>query len=179
MTFLRTAAAATAALTLALPLAFSGPAIAKSGAKPGTKGAVVVIDYGIYTLNVTRTVKAPGDISLERNVVSNIKLMRRARQIMAQPGRSFGFRFRVTDPALIGKRLTLRTIFPKMTNPANGKSATHNDRPFVANSPTTVHYDGYRFDYRWEMAEGIWKFQLLDGNRVVAEQTFKIIVPLN
>lgn len=150
------------------------------GAAPAlAKSPVAVIDFGIYTLNVTNTTKAPGDISLERNVVSNIRLLRQARKIMAQPGRSFGFRFRVSDPALVGRRLTMRTIFPRLTNPKTGRSATSQDRVFIPQSTGITYYDGYRFDYRWEMAEGIWKFQLLDGGKVISEQSFQIIVPLN
>ena len=158
----------------ALILALTGvmsPALAK--------GPMQVIDFGIYKLHVNSTIKAPGDVSLERNVVSNIKLARQARKIMAQPGRSFGFRFRITDPALVGKRLTLRTLFPKLTNPKTGRSAVSQDRTFVAQGLHITYYDGYRFDYRWEMAEGIWRFQLLDGARVLSEQRFQIIVPLN
>ena len=149
----------------------AAPAIAKS--------PVVVLDFGIYTLSVTSTTKAPGDISLERNVVSNIRLLRQVRKIMAQPGRSFGFRFRIDDPALVGKRLTMRTIFPRLTNPKTGRSATRQDRVFIPQSTGITYYDGYRFDYRWEMAEGIWKFQLLDGGKVISEQAFQVIVPLN
>ena len=157
---------------LSLPLAtLSSPALAKS--------PIQIIDFGIYKLNVNSTVKAPGDVSLERNVVSNIQLARRARKIMAQPGRSFGFRFRITDPGLVSKRLTLRTIFPKLTNPKTGRSAISQDRIFVALGLHITYYDGYRFDYGWEMAEGIWRFQLLDGSRVLSEQRFQIIVPLN
>ena len=157
---------------LSLPLAtLSSPALAKS--------PIQIIDFGIYKLHVNSTVKAPGDVSLERNVVSNIQLARQARKIMAQPGRSFGFRFRITDPGLVGKRLTLRTIFPKLTNPKTGRSAVSQDRIFVALGLHITYYDGYRFDYRWEMAEGIWRFQLLDGGRVLSEQRFQIIVPLN
>lgn len=150
------------------------------GAAPAlAKSPLQVVDFGIYKLNINSTVKAPGDVSLERNVVSNIKLFRQARKIMAQPGRSFGFRFRVTDPGLVGKRLTLRTIFPRLTNPKTGRTATSQDRTFIAQSTQITYYDGYRFDYRWEMAEGIWRFQLLDGARVLSEQRFQIIVPLN
>jgi hypothetical protein len=162
---------------------FSAPLLAAAMALVSmpaqAKGPMQVIDFGIYKLNVSSTIKAPGDVSLERNVVSNIKIARQARKIMAQPGRSFGFRFRITDPGLVGKRLTLRTIFPKLTNPKTGRSAVSQDRTFVAQGIHITYYDGYRFDYRWEMAEGIWRFQLLDGNRVLSEQRFQIVVPLN
>ena len=40
-------------------------------------------------------------------------------------------------------------------------------------------YDGYRFDYDWEMAEGIWTFQILHNGKVIGEKKFKVIIPMN
>lgn len=149
-------------------------------AAPGaeSKNGIEIIDFGIYSLNVTRRVQAPRDVSLERNIVANVKVIRKDREIAAQPGRSFGYQFRITDPALAGKRITLRTTFPKLTNPATGKSATSQERTIIAR-PGEAIYDGYRFDYRWEMAEGIWRFQILIDGKLVSDQRFKIVVPLN
>ena len=44
--------------------------------------------------------------------------------IDAQKSRMFGYQFRVTDPSLIGKTLTIRKLVPKLTNPKTGQSAT-------------------------------------------------------
>jgi len=163
----------TGGLVLALLLAvLGGPAAASENS------AAALHDYGIYKLNVLGKVNAPGDISGERNVVSGVNLFRKTRTVMAQLGRSFGYRFRVTDPALYGKPLTLRTIFPEMTNPQTKRTVRHQDRPFSAATDRLV-YDGYRFDYAWEMAEGTWVFQLRDGDKVLMEQKFKVVVPLN
>lgn len=140
---------------------------------------LVIEDYGIYDAAVTGQVDAPQDISGARNIVANVRLIRKTREFAAQPGRSFGFRFRVTDPALLGKRLTLRTRFPKMTNPKTGKVSTAQEREFLVSTTDTVQYDGYRFDHRWEMAEGIWSFEVLYNGKVLTKQTFKVIVPLN
>lgn len=148
------------------------------GLRAETKNGIEIIDFGIYSLTVTRRVSAPGDVSLERNIVANVKVLRKDRVIAAQPGRSFGYQFRIVDPALAGRRLTLRTTFPELTNPETGKKSTSQERTIVAqlNAPM---YDGYRFDYRWEMAEGIWRFQILADGKLISEQRFKIVVPLN
>ncbi|MEQ8698294.1 MAG: DUF3859 domain-containing protein [Bauldia litoralis] len=149
-----------------------------AGLRAETKNGIEIIDFGIYSLTVTRRVSAPGDVSLERNIVANVKVLRKDRVIAAQPGRSFGYQFRIVDPALAGQRLTLRTTFPELTNPETGKKSTSQERTIVAqlNAPM---YDGYRFDYRWEMAEGIWRFQILADGKLISEQRFKIVVPLN
>jgi hypothetical protein len=163
-------ATARAAATLAIvALALAAPAQAS--------GQVEIKDFGFYDLSVDGSVPAPEDISGSRNIVSNIRLQRQTEEIDAQLGRSFGFRFRVTDPALHGQTLTLRTIFPPLTNPESKRTMVTQDRPFTGSSE--VLYDGYRFDYDWEMAEGIWTFQVLHKGRVIAEKKFKVIIPMN
>ena len=39
--------------------------------------------------------------------------------------------------------------------------------------------NAYRFDYGWEMAEGIWRFQVLHKGEVIAEKAIKVVVPMN
>jgi hypothetical protein len=147
---------------------------------PAARASQVDIqDFGFYDLSVDGSVPAPEDISGSRNVVSNIRLQRQTDEIDAQLGRSFGFRFRISDPALVGKTLTLRTVFPPLSNPESKRTMTTQDRSFSVGSTTDVLYDGYRFDYDWEMAEGIWTFQVLHEGRVISEKKFKVIIPLN
>ena len=162
-------------LTRALaPLAVLALALA---APVQASGQVEIKDFGFYDLSVDGSVPAPDDISGSRNIVSNIRLQRQTEEIDAQLGRSFGFRFRITDPALYGQPLTLRTIFPPLTNPESKRTMVTQDRPFTGTSE--VLYDGYRFDYDWEMAEGIWTFQILHNGKVIGEKKFKVIIPMN
>jgi hypothetical protein len=152
-------------------------ALALAATPAQASGQVEIKDFGFYDLSVDGSVPAPEDISGSRNVVSNIRLQRQTEEIDAQLGRSFGFRFRITDPALYGKQLTLRTIFPPLTNPESRRTMTTQDRPFTGTSE--LLYDGYRFDYDWEMAEGIWTFQVLHNGKIIAEKKFKVIIPMN
>lgn len=140
--------------------------------------SISVVDYGVYKLSVERRVKAARDVSGERNVVANVRLFRKTRTVFAQLGRSFGYRFRIADPTLLGRQLTLRTIFPKLRDPRTGRSGTSQTRPFMALS-SGLYYDGYRFDFSWEMAEGLWRFQLLDGGKLLHEETLRVVIPLN
>jgi len=140
-------------------------------------GQVEIKDFGFYDLSVDGSVPAPEDISRSRNIVSNIRLQRQTEEIDAQLGRSFGFRFRIADPALHGQQLTLRTIFPPLTNPESKRTMVTQDRPFTGSNE--LLYDGYRFDYDWEMAEGIWTFQILHNGKVIGEKKFKVIIPMN
>ena len=155
-------------------------ALALLAAVPAAQASQVEIkDYGFYDLSVDGSVPAPEDISGSRNIVSNIRLQRQTDEIDAQLGRSFGLRFRIADPSLVGKTLTLRTIFPPLSNPESKRTMTTQDRPFSVGSTDDVLYDGYRFDYDWEMAEGIWTFQILHNGKVIGEKKFKVIIPLN
>ncbi len=153
--------------------------IALAAAPARASGQIEIMDYGFYDLSVDGSVPAPEDISGDRNIVSNIRLNRQTDEIDAQLGRSFGFRFRVADPALVGKTLTLRTMFPPLTNPASGRTLSTQDRTFVPSNTTDVLYDGYRFDHDWEMAEGTWTYQILLDGKVISERKFKVIIPLN
>ena len=160
-----------AALLIVLPVAaYSGPA--SSGP------SISVVDYGIYKLSVDHRTSAQRAISGERNVVSNIRIFRRTRTVFAQLGRSFGYRFRIADPTLLGRQLTLRTAFPPLHDPQTGRTGTSQSRPFMPLS-NGVYYDGYRFDYLWELAEGFWRFQLLDGEKLLHEEVLHVVVPLN
>ncbi len=151
-----------------------------AGPAPGAAASQIeIVDYGFYDVSVEGTVPAPEDISGERNVVANVRLHRQAEEIDAQLGRSFGFRFRIADQRLLGRRLVLRTIFPPLTNPASKRTMSTQDREFFALSTGETYYDGYRFDYDWEMAEGIWTFQILADGKVIGERKFKVIIPLN
>ena len=152
-----------------LALAFAAPASAS--------GQVEIQDYGFYDLSVDGSVPAPDDVSGTRNIVSNIRLQRQTDEIDAQLGRNFGFRSRIAAPALHAKTLTLRTIFPPLTNPESKRTMTTQDRNFTATGESV--YDGYRFDYDWEMAEGIWTFQILHNGKVIGEKKFKVIIPMN
>ena len=91
-----------AALLLALPAA-------------ATDRGVQIIDYGIYDHVVTEVIPEPKDVAGERTTVANIRLREQTLLIDAQRGRMFGYQFKVTDPALYGKTLATRKIFPLHT----------------------------------------------------------------
>jgi hypothetical protein len=163
-------------LMLAAPLAATP---ARAGDKPDADDStgVDIREYGIYRLRITGYTKAPRDIAGERFLADNVELFRKTKQILAQPKLTFGFGYLITDPTLIGKRLTLELTFPEMTNPATGKKATTLTDSFVA--MPGVRRELFRFDHRWEMAEGIWTYRLKHDGKVLATMSFKVIVGLN
>lgn len=143
----------------------------------GQEVSVEVIDHGIYDVTVVGRLPAPQDVARERNILRDIQLEQATRRVAAMPGRSFGYRYRVHAPP--GTMLTLRTRFPPLTNPETGETVRVQDRAIVANGTGTVRFDGYRFDYGWEMAEGDWVFQILHNGRVLAEERFRVVILMN
>ena len=165
----------------AIPLLAAGilAGATAAGSGPAQSGqSISVVDYGVYTLSVEHQAKAQQALTGRRNVVSNIRIFRRTRTIFAQLGRSFGYRFRIADPTLLGRRLTQRIAFPPLQDPLTGRTGTSQSRPFMPLS-SGVYYDGYRFDFLWELAEGLWRFQLLDGEKLLHEEVLRVVVPIN
>ncbi len=166
-------------LTRGLPVLATALFLA-AAARPAAAAerGIEIVDYGIYDHTVTAVVPEPKDVAGERTTVANVRLREKTQVIDAQRGRMFGFQFRVTDPALYGKRLVTRKLVPRLTNPKTGRSATSVEGEVVA-GPGTVFLNAYGFDYDWERAEGEWTFQVLHEGRVLAEKKFKVILPMN
>lgn len=148
-------------------------------ARAGDAAQILIVDYGIYTHSVDRFEAEPKHVSGERVIVSNVVLLRQAEEVDAQLGRMIGFQFRVADPALVGKTLTIRRIVPPLTNPKTGRTATMIERDVLVAHVNQLLLNAYRFDYDWEMAEGLWRFQVLYEGRIIAEKTIKVVVALN
>ena len=141
------------------------------------ENGVRIFDYGIYTHSDLGPVEAPGDISGWRFTATDVRLLRRTQTILAQPHLTFGIRFRVSDARLIGRTLALVIRFPRMTNPATGRSGSVLVDRFVAIG--ILRRQLFRFDHMWEMAAGRWTMAVLDGRRVVAEVPFRVVVAFN
>lgn len=150
-----------------------------AGATAGEANRISIVDYGIYEHRVERFEVEPKHVSGERVIVTDVALLRSAEEVDAQLGRMIGFQFRVTDPSLVGKTITVRRIVPKLTNPKTGQSSTVIERDIVVAYDGQIMLNAYRFDYGWEMAEGLWRFQVLHEGRVIAEKTIKVVLAMH
>ena len=163
--------AAAAALALLAP-----PGLAPSRAM-AEQPRVEILDHGIYETGARTTVPMPISVSGKMNLVSNVRLTEKTREVMGQLGTSFGFRYRIHGVPE-GATVTIRTRHPRLTNPETGKSMTYGEREQQA-SDGGERYTGYSFDATYEIAEGEWSFQILYAGRVIGEQKFKVVVPIN
>ncbi|MCW5770990.1 MAG: DUF3859 domain-containing protein [Rhodospirillaceae bacterium] len=138
---------------------------------------VEILDYGTYATGTRKTVPMPISVSGTMNIVANVRLIKKTQEVMGQLGTSFGFRYRVHGvPA--GATVTIRTRHPRLTNPETGKSMNYAERDQSV-SPGEERYTGYSFDSTYEIGEGEWTFQIIYQGRVIGEQKFKIVVPIN
>lgn len=144
----------------------------------GAEVRVEITDYGIYETTRVRTFEAPATVAGHGFIVDNIRHIRTTQRVLAQLDLTFGFRFRVTGDLEPGEQLTGRIIHPPLHDPESGRHGT------MGQMPLSVSADGsgirlYTFDYRWELAEGWWTFQVLRGDEVLAEKRFEVVVSLN
>lgn len=140
--------------------------------------SVEVVEFGLFETGQVRRIALPKSAAGEMNLVGHVRLIRSAAVIAAQPGRSFGWRYRLLHVPP-GSSIVLRTIHPPLTNPKTGRTMAFSERRVRISQPENIRYTGYTFDNAWEMAEGVWRFQVLYRGRIIGERSFKIVVPLN
>ena len=138
---------------------------------------VEILDYGTYETGTRTSVPMPVSVSGKMNLVSHVRLTQETREIMGQLGTSFGFRYRIHGLPE-GATVTIRTRHPRLTNPDTGKSMNYGEREQAING-SEERYTGFSFDATYEIAEGEWSFQIIHEGRVIADQKFKVIVPIN
>jgi hypothetical protein len=136
-----------------------------------------IVEYGIYTADVESAVAAPGTPAGARNVVSDVKHAATTRTIPAQLGVRFGFRFiAVGTPSGATLPLRMVTIFPKPGLIAHAGARpiarSEYDRPVAVGATS---YRDYSFDEAWELAPGVWTFQIWYRGRKLAEQKFTVV----
>jgi hypothetical protein len=138
---------------------------------------VEILDHGTYETGARTSVPMPISVSGRMNLVSHVRLLQETREVLGQLGTSFGFRYRVLGvPA--GAVVTIRTRHPRLTNPETGRSMDYGERE-QAVTAGEERYTGFSFDATYEIAEGDWSFQIIYRGRVIGEQKFKVVVPIN
>jgi hypothetical protein len=117
-------------------------------------GSLKVIDYGIY--------------GPDRN---NPELLIQTNKVPAVLGTVFGIRARFFGDS--SQLYTYKWSFPEMRNPADGRVWTE----MIATQKLEggeVHPFLVRINNDWEAVPGDWTIQLLNGERVVLEKTFRV-----
>jgi hypothetical protein len=151
---------------------------------PGTAHAqqakierVDVMEAGIYSIVREGSAVAPGTAI---GVVHDVKetLVEKTTRIEARLGAHFGFRYLIVGKPKTGTaNLKFIGIYPQgITNPKTGNTTVRSE--FSAAKPFGEKlYRGYTLDNDWEIVTGTWTFEIWDGDRKLASQSFELVKP--
>ena len=117
-------------------------------------GSLKVVDYGIY--------------GPDRN---KPELLIQTNKVPAVLGTVFGIRARRSGDS--SELYTYRWSFPEMRNPVDGRVWTEMTGTQEMKGGE-LHPFLVRINNDWEAVPGDWKFQMLNGERVVLEKTFHV-----
>jgi hypothetical protein len=166
------------AARLLAALVFAGVAgvvAAAASAEPSAK----IVGYGRYEIVETgKPEKAERTVAGEVKPVETRRLIQQTDEVVGQLGNTFGIEVDLEGLPPGTVNLVVRTIHPPLTNSETGRTMTVSEYDWPVIGRHKVYF-GFTFDYRWEIAEGVWTKQLIYNGKVIAEKKFKVIVPLN
>jgi hypothetical protein len=135
-----------------------------------------VVEYGIFTADKLKSQRdANGQM---HSIIGNVQLEEATTTVPAERGVKFGFRYRVIgEPD--GKAVAIRKV---MIFPPPGLKAPNAPQPLTRSEDSVTppigetSYTGFEFDDPWELVPGIWTMQLWQGNKMLVEQRFTVLV---
>lgn len=140
---------------------------------------VVIVEYGLYGF-----AKETGKINTQNSITGTIavidplagpSLLKQTIEIDAKLGTRFGIRILLKGSGPYGKILPvdIRVHHPEITNPATKKSSIL-DQWSAGAQLGIPRFQGWKFENKYEMVAGSWKFEVVHNNKVLAEQSFNI-----
>jgi hypothetical protein len=140
---------------------------------------IEIVEAGIYRAETAGIEQAPGTATRQRNVLSDTRLLASTTRIEAKLGMHFGMRYRVVGtPNLATIKLVSVTQYPApgLKSPKGDKPQARGEHSLFA-TIGQINYRGYVFEHDWEIVAGAWTFELWDGQRKLASQTFTVTKP--
>lgn len=135
-----------------------------------------VIDFGIYRGKHIKQEDAPHTPAGVLGYVANLELVEKTAMIPALREGRFGLEFKIIGQTGATVRLKFIILIPQpgIQNGDTGNKLIRAEyfRDLVVGE---VGYMGYKFDYPWEIVLGNWIFEIWDGDRRLALQSFNII----
>ena len=130
--------------------------------------AVGAVEVGVFCTQETgEQLAAPGSVAGHSNVVGEIELRARTAVVPVSPDLTFGFRALVLRDA---PDAVMRITHP----PFRGLGAT--EQWFVKQLwADEVEHGLYTFDESYEMVEGTWRFELVEGERTLLSVTVEAV----
>ncbi len=167
------------AARLAAVLLLLAPAPTIAAAPAAAEPSAQITHYGRYETERTgQRVKKPKTASGEVSPVRRRRLVKQTTTIFGQLDRSFGIELDLRGFPPGPVNLTIRTLHPPLTNPKSHRTLAASEYDWEVVGRRGVYF-GFTFDYRWELAEGIWVQQIWYKGKLLAQKKFKIVIPLN
>jgi Domain of unknown function (DUF3859) len=162
-----------------LALVFLAACLGEACAQSGKIERIDIVESGIYRAATASIEHAPGTATGKRNILSDTKLVTSTTRIEAKIGVHFGMRYRIVGrPRNATIKLMSITQYPApgLKNPKTESVQTRGEHSLLA-TIGQINYRGYVFEHDWEIVPGPWIFELWDGTRKLASQTFEITKP--
>jgi hypothetical protein len=143
----------------------------------GAQGAEIAWT-GLFRASVVGTLEQPDTAIGRTNQLSGVEKLETTTTVPARLGVSFGLEYRLTGERE-GDAATIQIVVvpPKagLLNPATGKRVHRESwRPSIVlvGAATIV---GYKLEHDWEVVPGLWRFQIWQAGRKLAEQSFCLV----
>jgi hypothetical protein len=163
-------------LALLAVLAAAGPTAAAAQAR---EPSATIVSYGRYEIRQSgKPEKAERTAYGSVQPVEGHRLLERTDVIVGQLGNTYCVELKFENFVQPVAALTIRTRHPPLTNPKTGKTTSVSEYDWTVATYKNAHFCS-TFVERWGIAEGPSTVQILYAGRVIAEKTFKIVVPLN
>jgi len=162
-----------------LALLLLSACLGEASAQAGKVERIDIVEAGLYRAQTLSIAEAPDTASRQRNVLSETVLLAPTTRVEAKIGVHFGIRYRVVGrPSNATVKLVSATQYPApgLKNPKSDSNQTRGEHSLFA-TISQINYRGYVFEHDWELVPGAWIFELWDGKRKLASQTFEVVKP--
>ncbi len=140
---------------------------------------IEIVEYGLYSVDVTAKKDDPGSATGDRATVTNVRHVETTTTIPARVGIEFGLRYKVYGQPN-GATIQLKQVDlipqPGLRNPNTGNTSVRSE---IVASPKVgeISYIGWHFDNPWELVPGTWVMELWQEHRKLASQSFNVVKP--
>jgi hypothetical protein len=164
----------------AAPAVLAGAVLVAAAQAAGAADPTATIKaFGMFeTMRGAKAEKNERSAAGELHAVVSRRLVRPGTEVFGQLGSSFGLDLRFENLPATFATVTVRTMHPPITNPRTGQTTTVSEFEWLVWAGQDLYF-GHTFDHLWQLAEGMWTSQVIYRGKVLAEQAFKVVVPLN
>ncbi len=144
-----------------------------------TAQRIEIVEYGLYSADVTAKKDDPGSATGDRATVANIRHVETTTTIPARVGIEFGLRYKIYGQPN-GATIQLKQVDlipqPGIRNPNTGNTSVRSE---IVTNPKVgeISYIGWHFDNSWELAPGTWVMELWQEHWKLASQSFNVVKP--